>query len=88
MRAAARKDKLLDRADRTTVAAAMSWPPTCVFCIVDSDIGSVRPTEAWALAQHTRKFSFGPGPALGPGHLGALGPLGSQGFGPNTAMAK
>ena len=26
------------------------------ICIVDSDIGSVRPTEPWALAQHTRRF--------------------------------
>ena len=42
------------------------------FCIVDSHIGSVRSTEAWALAQHTRRLSLGPGSTLGPGRLGAL----------------
>ena len=52
------------------------------ICIVDSDIVSVRSTELWALAQHTRKFS------LGPGRLGALVPLGFLGPGPNTAMPK
>ena len=41
---------------RRTVAANMS------ICIVDSDIGSVRSTEPWALAQHTRRLSPGPGP--------------------------
>ena len=52
---------------RKTVAANMG------ICIVDSDIGSGGPTEPWTLAQHTRRLSAGPGPALGPGRLGAMG---------------
>ena len=53
--------------DSGTVAANMN------ICIVNSDMVA-RPIELWALAQHTKKFSSGPGPALGPGRLGALGP--------------
>ena len=42
------------------------------ICIVDSDIGSVRPIEPWALAQHTRRLSPGREPALGAGRLGTM----------------
>ena len=44
------------------------------LCIVESDLGSVRPTEPWVLAQHTRRVALGLGAALGSGRLGALGP--------------
>ena len=45
-----------------------------IICIVDSDIGSVRPTEPSALAQRTRKLSPKTRLTLGLGRLGALGP--------------
>ena len=54
------------------------------LCIVDSYIGSVRPTEPWTLAQHTRRLFPGPVWAQAVWVPWALGSLGALGPGPRN----
>ena len=70
----AKLNRRTERGHRTVAANMSIW-------IVDSDIGGppdralgLGPAHEEILAQHTRRLSPGPEPALGPGRLGALGP--------------